>query len=234
MNRTSNYQDILKTIAIIAMIIDHIGAYLFPETFMLRSIGRYAFPIFCFFAGFNFKGNLNYKILIYGTIFYIFEVTVIFWQIVEANILISIFLGQAYLKIFEKHFTNFWKSYTHIIILSCLWPLTHTIIEYGTLSISMMIIGKLVRQNQQKTYLPAFVVSYLSFINTVALYYSHFNIWQMLTATLAILALFFSLTLKNFFKANNLKLALISRNSMNIYCLHLAIILLIWRYYIFG
>lgn len=234
MRRTSNYQDILKTLAIITMIIDHIGAYLFPDQLILRSIGRYAFPIFCFFAGFNFKGNLNYKILIYGILFYIFEITVIFWQIIEANILISIFLGQVYLKLFEKHFTNFWKSYTHIIILACLWPITHMFIEYGTLSIALMVLGKLVRQDQQKIYLPAFVVSYLSLIHMVALYYPFFNMWQMLTAALVMLGLFFSLTLKNYFKANNLKLVLISKNSMNIYCFHLAIILLIWRYYIFG
>ena len=234
MNRTSNYQDILKTIAIICMIIDHLGAYIFPETLILRSIGRYAFPIFCFFAGFNYRGNPNYKILIYGTLFYMFEVVAIFWQIIEANILISIFLGQAYLKLFEKHFTNFWKSYTHIIILACLWPVTHMFLEYGTLAIALIILGKLARQDQQKVFLPAFVVSYLSLIHMIALYYSLFNIWEMLIAISIMLGLFFSLTLKNHFKSNNLKLVLISQNSMNIYCFHFAIILLIWRYYIIG
>ncbi|MEM6338368.1 MAG: TraX family protein [Pseudomonadota bacterium] len=234
MSRSSNYQDILKTIAIFTMILDHLGAYIFPETLVLRSIGRYAFPIFCFFAGFNYKGSLNYKILIYGVLFYIFEVAAIFWQITEANILISIFLGQAYIKLFEKHFTNFWKSYTHIIILACLWPVTNMFIEYGTLAIALMILGKLARQDQQKVFLPACVVSYLSLIHMVALYYSLFNIWEMLIAVLIMLGLFFSLTLKNYFKANNLKLVLISQNSMNIYCFHFAIILLIWRYYIFG
>jgi hypothetical protein len=38
----------LKWIAIITMIIDHIGAVFFPQTMVLRAIGRLAFPIFAF------------------------------------------------------------------------------------------------------------------------------------------------------------------------------------------
>ncbi|MBY0533784.1 MAG: conjugal transfer protein TraX [Rickettsiaceae bacterium] len=47
MIRVSNYQDLLKVIALTCMIIDHIGLYFLPETWILRAIGRYAFPIFC-------------------------------------------------------------------------------------------------------------------------------------------------------------------------------------------
>ena len=36
----------LKMIAIVAMLIDHIGAVLFPQIEILRIIGRIAFPIF--------------------------------------------------------------------------------------------------------------------------------------------------------------------------------------------
>ncbi len=38
----------LKWIAIITMVIDHVGHFLFPELFFLRVIGRLAFPIFTF------------------------------------------------------------------------------------------------------------------------------------------------------------------------------------------
>lgn len=40
----------LKIIALIAMVIDHVGAFLFPEYLILRIIGRIAFPIFAFLA----------------------------------------------------------------------------------------------------------------------------------------------------------------------------------------
>ncbi|WP_461817744.1 TraX family protein, partial [Faecalimonas sp.] len=38
----------LKIIAIIAMIIDHIGLFFFPEHILFRIIGRISFPIFAF------------------------------------------------------------------------------------------------------------------------------------------------------------------------------------------
>lgn len=42
-------RNVLKIIAVISMLIDHIGAYIFPDAYWLRCIGRLAFPIFAFF-----------------------------------------------------------------------------------------------------------------------------------------------------------------------------------------
>lgn len=38
----------LKVIAVISMLIDHVGAVLFPDILPFRIIGRLAFPIYCF------------------------------------------------------------------------------------------------------------------------------------------------------------------------------------------
>lgn len=38
----------LKWIAVITMVIDHVGAVLYPQEIVFRVIGRTAFPIFCF------------------------------------------------------------------------------------------------------------------------------------------------------------------------------------------
>lgn len=38
----------LKCIAVVTMVIDHIGAYFFPAHLWLRYVGRLAFPIYCF------------------------------------------------------------------------------------------------------------------------------------------------------------------------------------------
>lgn len=52
-------QNQLKTIAAIAMLIDHIGAELFPQIIVLRIIGRLAFPVFSYFIceGFHYTHN---------------------------------------------------------------------------------------------------------------------------------------------------------------------------------
>lgn len=46
--RTNLNTDFLKLIAIIAMVIDHVGGVFFPEHPIFRWIGRIAFPIFCY------------------------------------------------------------------------------------------------------------------------------------------------------------------------------------------
>ncbi len=46
--RSSLDTDLLKLIAIVSMLIDHIGGAFFPEVGMFRWIGRLAFPIFCY------------------------------------------------------------------------------------------------------------------------------------------------------------------------------------------
>lgn len=44
-------RNMLKIIACISMLIDHIGYFLFPQVSVLRYIGRLAMPIFAFFIG---------------------------------------------------------------------------------------------------------------------------------------------------------------------------------------
>lgn len=55
----------LKMIAIISMVIDHVGYVFFPSESAFRAIGRIAFPIFCFLIAegfFHTRNHLNYLI----------------------------------------------------------------------------------------------------------------------------------------------------------------------------
>jgi TraX protein len=46
-------QDLLKLVAIISMVMDHIGAMLLPDVIVLRIIGRFAMPAFALLLGYN-------------------------------------------------------------------------------------------------------------------------------------------------------------------------------------
>lgn len=66
--------DILKAIAMLSMLIDHIGLLFFPEQDWFRQIGRLAFPLFAFFLAQGFIYTSSRKkyfsrLLLFGVIF---------------------------------------------------------------------------------------------------------------------------------------------------------------------
>jgi hypothetical protein len=52
----ANSHDWFKAIAIILMVIDHIGVYFFPDEYWWRFVGRFSFPLFFFLIGYTYNG----------------------------------------------------------------------------------------------------------------------------------------------------------------------------------
>lgn len=52
----ANSHDWLKAIAILLMVVDHIGVYFFPNEYLYRFVGRFSFPIFFFLIGYTYQG----------------------------------------------------------------------------------------------------------------------------------------------------------------------------------
>ena len=70
--------NVLKIIAVISMLIDHIGAILFPDIIIFRIIGRLAFPIFAFLISEGCRYTSNKKryfliMVILGVLFQIIQ-----------------------------------------------------------------------------------------------------------------------------------------------------------------
>jgi len=59
----------LKCIAIVTMLIDHMGAVLFPQYLIFRCVGRISFPIFCFLLteGFFYTKNIKKYLIRLGS-----------------------------------------------------------------------------------------------------------------------------------------------------------------------
>jgi len=60
-NKSLVRNDFVKLIAVIAMVVDHLGAVFFPGLLLLRVIGRLAFPIFAFGVaeGYHYTSNIG-------------------------------------------------------------------------------------------------------------------------------------------------------------------------------
>ena len=52
----ANSHDWLKAIAILLMVVDHVGVYFFPDEYLYRFVGRFSFPIFFFLIGYTYQG----------------------------------------------------------------------------------------------------------------------------------------------------------------------------------
>lgn len=66
--KTNLNTDLLKIIAIAAMLVDHIGIAFFPDAGWMRCVGRIAFPIFCYCltVGLLYTKNFNQYLLRLG------------------------------------------------------------------------------------------------------------------------------------------------------------------------
>ncbi len=231
MKTTSNYQDLIKLLALLSMMVDHIGLYIFPEIVALRVVGRYAMPIFCFFAGYNFKFKPKISILIYGVLLYFFSVSLIFESYIETNILIPIFLGQVYIWLFQKQLQSFWLAYAHVVILASLWSFTHTYIDYGSLVIAIMILGNMSRNGPEALNLVAAITSFLSLLHSVIVFYN-FQTLHIVLATIVALIVYISITLPKFTQKIGYNVRFLTRHTMALYCFQFVIIESYWKYYL--
>lgn len=148
MKTKSNYQDALKVIALVLMIIDYIGLYLMPEQVWMRMVGRFALPIFAFYAGYNFKGKIRHIIWIFGF------VMLVAWRwsfgFIVPNILIDLAFGQLYLLYAGRAILSserqFLMQFLGMLILT---PFTKLVLDYGTISIAFMMVGFMVANKKQ-------------------------------------------------------------------------------------
>ena len=100
----------LKMIAIVSMLIDHIGAVLFPQITIFRMIGRIAFPIFAYtiVEGFVHTHDLKKFIIRLGIFALVSEIPfdlAFFGKIIEfghQNVFFTLLLGVVMLTLYVK------------------------------------------------------------------------------------------------------------------------------------
>lgn len=61
LNEKQKVNDILKCIGLLAMVIDHIGAIIYPHILIFRIVGRIAFPIYAYYICNGYSNTSNLK-----------------------------------------------------------------------------------------------------------------------------------------------------------------------------
>lgn len=136
----------LKLLALTTMLIDHVGAILFPQYIILRIIGRISFPIYCFLLveGYIHTHNFKKYILRIGLLALISELPydLVFHEkaifIYSQNIFFTLFIG-----LLAVHSINYFKNKKFIIpiIIFILCFIAYIIkCDYGYIGV-LIIIG---------------------------------------------------------------------------------------------
>ena len=148
----------LKIIAIISMIIDHIGYSLYPEYQIFRIIGRIAFPIFAFLVaeGYIHTSNKRNYLLRIGVFALISEVPfnlLVSWNYFDVNnqnVLFTFFISILSLMIYE-HFTTNKDTISYILGLLSITFFAYTAYyfktDYGAYGVVLVFIYYLFRKN---------------------------------------------------------------------------------------
>ncbi len=141
--------DLLKTFAIITMIIDHIGAYMMPEFIELRAIGRLSAPVWFFLIGYALNRKLELRLWI-GAIILMIGHYLINEETLPLNILFTFLLIRLTLnplmKFLEIEFLRVLIFFIPLFVLSIF---TMDYIEYGVLGYYCAISGYLVRHKDR-------------------------------------------------------------------------------------
>ena len=129
--------DLIKIMAVILMMVDHIGEYLVSDNTWYRLIGRGAAPLFCFLIGYVNRLHISASLITYGLILSFTTAVLImhFW----INILITFILGSFILHRFPLEKTSFTTKMLFFILLCTCNGLIMPYVEYGFLGLFWML-----------------------------------------------------------------------------------------------
>jgi len=143
----------LKMIAIVSMVIDHIGYVLFPEVIILRIIGRLAFPIFTYILteGFFYTRDVKKYMMRLGIFALVSEVpfdlatTGKVLEFNHQNVFFTLFLGVLMMCLVSKT-KNIVIQYGIVAFLILVCRLLHT--DYSTTGLLIIFIFYIFRERK--------------------------------------------------------------------------------------
>lgn len=147
--RPLNLYDILKVLALVCMVIDHVGYFLFPELIWMRRVGRIAFPVFLFLVGYNHSYRRRRSLWIWWAVVQLglrWSMTQGIWGYggtIWINILLAIAVTRVLLWVASRH--RWAVVLVYIVGAYLLWESVE-VVEYGTMSLIRWCAGYGIRR----------------------------------------------------------------------------------------
>ncbi|MCF8462305.1 MAG: conjugal transfer protein TraX [Rickettsiaceae bacterium] len=225
-NIECNVQDVLKLIAIIGMIFDHVAMAFYPKFVELRLPGRISIPLFCFFAGYNLSSHIRYLILFWGMM-----LTAAFYFLfnkIFINLLVGIFLGKILLLHIQKPRSLVYIHLAWLALATLIFLPSSYYFEASSIPLLFMIVGWLKKNNKQfNLYLFA---SFILYYYVSVIIWPEFLYGYKMIIIMMELGITFILLNLNFKQPVSFNCRVLSRNLLSVYIGHLTIIFLILIY----
>lgn len=156
--------DLMKSAAIVLMIVDHLGAYFFPENEWLRALGRLCVPIWFFLIGYAQSRRIPADWMI-GALILIAATWYIEGRFFQLNILVTMIAARLTLDFFAPLFLKNLSLFAAGSVLCAILAFyTAGYTDYGSLAIPLVMMGLAARAGQLT--LAHVVVIYLVFLVT--------------------------------------------------------------------
>ncbi len=151
--------DVLKLIAIITMLVDHIGKVFFPKIIILRIIGRISFPIFAYLIALGYKRTSSYENYLSRLLMFGFLSIIPYNYFSQGNnIFFTLASGLVSILFYKKK--NYIVPFT-MIVLSQYINMT-----YGWYGVIMILIFSIFLEDLRKLTVAFLVLNFLYFLTT--------------------------------------------------------------------
>jgi len=158
--------DLLKTAAVLLMIADHVGEYLYPDCLWLRVVGRFAAPIWLFLIGYAATRERAPRLWV-GCALLVAGNFMAGMPLLPLNILGTIIIARSVIDRLMARPGHIWLITAALFALA--WP-TALAFEYGSLALILAMTGYILRHRPEKA--PAFfTVAALIYIISQVVYF---------------------------------------------------------------
>lgn len=253
--------DFLKTFALLTMVVDHIGVYLFPDQVEWRIVGRLSLPVWMFLIGFARSRDIN-QALIAGAVIILMSNLVFGEHLLPVNILFTIIIARLLIdNIMRRALDSQSALWVETFVLAVLLAPTLMLFEYGTHAILFAMAGYLVRHRGEINLPDSTVFGFLILVSIIhaltQAYLLETDLWQSMMIVSGVVLLgvvlsafrareFLQLT-RRLPRPISGALQLMGRHTLALYVLHLLLLkavaawwlwdrpwLLHWRWLLFG
>lgn len=143
--------DLLKTFAVIIMVVDHMGLYFFPDDNWWRSVGRIGFPVWFFLLGHASGRGIPHKLL-GGVVVLILASLLVGMPILPLNALITIIVIRLLIdRVMGVALRSAFHLWGVAALLFLLAVPTGFVSEYGTMALITAMFGYMVRHRARIT-----------------------------------------------------------------------------------